>query len=375
MEKKIYIICDRFFDINKKNVSIGGIQTYILNLCDVAQKESLIPVVIQNGNLFQIDYFKGIEIVTVRTSNIPSYRLQNYILWRYYKNNSTSEDILLYATEGMVQRWKKGKTLSIQHGISWDIPKEGKGSRLSNIIGLLKKAKYAIWLSKKISYLDKIVCVDYNFVNWYKTQINYINTEYIVIPNFTRIAKECVLKKSEDDRVRIIFARRFQVYRGTRLFADVIAALLNKYSNLLVTIAGEGPDEPYLHDKLDKWDNVQFTKFSCEESIDMHSDKDIAVVPTVGSEGTSLSLLEAMSAGCAVICTNVGGMTNIVIDNYNGLMVNPEFNQLYKALERLILDSELRKRIAIRGRETVCEAFSYEIWESRWRKVLQTIND
>lgn len=49
-----------------------------------------------------------------------------------------------------------------------------------------------------------------------------------------------------------------------------------------------------------------------------------------------------MAAGCAVICTNVGGMTNIIIDGYNGLMINPDEDSLYKALDRLIEDKLLR---------------------------------
>ncbi|WP_420491566.1 glycosyltransferase [Neobacillus drentensis] len=53
----------------------------------------------------------------------------------------------------------------------------------------------------------------------------------------------------------------------------------------------------------------------------------------LGSEGTSLSLLEAMAAKCAEIATNVGGMTNIILDNYNGLIINPDESELYLALE------------------------------------------
>lgn len=97
---------------------------------------------------------------------------------------------------------------------------------------------------------------------------------------------------------------------------------------------------------------------------------DIAVVPTIGSEGTSLSLLEAMAAHCAVICTNVGGMTNIVIDQYNGLMIKPTEADLVYAIEDLIINVEKRNKLADRGYETVKQAFSHEVWSNRWKKVL-----
>ena len=102
---------------------------------------------------------------------------------------------------------------------------------------------------------------------------------------------------------------------------------------------------------------------------------DIAVVPTLASEGTSLSLLEAMSAQCAVVCTNVGGMTNIVIDGYNGTMVNPDSGSLYEAIDALIVDADLRKKLADTAYKTAKEGFSFERWEASWIKVIESFEE
>ena len=77
-----------------------------------------------------------------------------------------------------------------------------------------------------------------------------------------------------------------------------------------------------------------------------------------------------MAAECAVVCTNVGGMTNIVIDGYNGLMVNPDVEELYRALSRLVTDADLRTRVAENGFESVKGGFSLEQWENKWTNVL-----
>ena len=113
-----------------------------------------------------------------------------------------------------------------------------------------------------------------------------------------------------------------------------------------------------------------FTQYDAQNSIHFHQHYDIAVVPTTGSEGTSLSLLEAMSASCATICTNVGGMTNIIINGYNGLMVNPNIEELYEALKIVIKDKQLRESIAKKGHETVTKAFSLSKWENEWTTIL-----
>ena len=125
--------------------------------------------------------------------------------------------------------------------------------------------------------------------------------------------------------------------------------------------------------ELEEFENVKFIRYESHESLEIHQDKDIAVIPTIGSEGTSLSLLEAMTAQCAVICTNVGGMTNIVLDNYNGLMINPDENSLYNAMKKLILDEKLRQKLSQRAYVTVKEGFSYDIWKEKWISVLKEL--
>ena len=78
-----------------------------------------------------------------------------------------------------------------------------------------------------------------------------------------------------------------------------------------------------------------------------------------------------MAAHCAVLCTNVGGMTNIVIDGYNGLMVSPTSEELYIKLKQLVEDKQLRINLAERGYDTVEISFNLKKWEEKWTSVLK----
>ena len=149
--------------------------------------------------------------------------------------------------------------------------------------------------------------------------------------------------------------------------------LLNEYDNIDITIAGDGSDEKLLKENLESNPHVKFIRYQSSESLSIHSDKHIAVVPTLGSEGTSLSLLEAMASSCAVVCTNVGGMTNIVINGYNGLMVAPLEDDLYQALKTLIDNRKLRETLAARGYETIESTFSLARWQDGWRGILKSL--
>ena len=130
-----------------------------------------------------------------------------------------------------------------------------------------------------------------------------------------------------------------------------------------------------MHEHLDSHCNVHFIRFASNESLQIHQDKDIAIIPTIGSEGTSLSLLEAMASGCAVVCTNVGGMTNIVLDHYNGLMINPDEESLYQAIKLLIEDPILKTSLQKHAYETAKASFSLEMWKERWRHILKKVKN
>ncbi len=96
---------------------------------------------------------------------------------------------------------------------------------------------------------------------------------------------------------------------------------------------------------------------------------DIALIPTVESEGTSLSCLEAMACGNAIVATTVGGLTDLILPDFNGLLIEPRIADLRDAITRLLEDEELRRRLGRRGRK-VAQAFSITIWQERWKRVL-----
>lgn len=350
-------------------MSLGGIQTYITNLSIVLRNCGYNISIYQKSNEdFKVEYdgctingfaFEGNE------KGLPRFlyeKCRPFII--------LDTDILIFGCETFAVKNDVPRTIGIQHGIFWDKPNRVGCSNVIYFADYVYQA-YKSWLTiKRIKNIKKLVCVDYNFVNWYRALVAYPKVETTVIPNFSHIP-EVNIDKNKYRTVNIIFARRFYDYRGTRIFAEAIKKVISTYTNITVTVAGEGPDEGYFHQQFDMYPQINITKYNSEDALKLHADKHIAVIPTLGSEGTSLSLLEAMASKCAVICTNVGGMTNIVIDGYNGLMINPNEGDLYQAIKRLVDDEELRSALSERAFETVENAFSHELWTKRWKTVIE----
>lgn len=368
--KTAYIVYDNYLTPDGDKMSIGGIQTYITNLIPLLQEAGYCIHLYQQASLdFEIS--KGDVLITGVTikGKKKKKKYVNYLKRILPPLIDQERDLLIFACETLAFESKNYRSIAIQHGIFWDMPFWNANTHFKYLIYYVRKAKRAWDTIMRVSSVRYLVCVDYNFVNWYRALTAYPLMKFNTIPNFTDIPTQRPVKP--ENKINIIFARRFFEYRGTRLFTKAIKPLLHNYPNLFITIAGEGPDEQFLKKEFDGFDRVRFIKYQSNQSLTIHIDKHIAVVPTLGSEGTSLSLLEAMASGCAVICTNVGGMTNIVLDHYNGLIINPDEKELCNALSELINERNLRERISQNAYDTALSSFSIKKWQHSWRKVIK----
>ena len=366
----IDIISRSYFSYDGKHSTIGGVQTYITNLAKCFTNNGFNVTIIQRGIsdfVLNLGYAKILGFTTKSLN--PRKLTKELYLKRFSQRKETQKYITVIASDQVTPKINMPNSIVIQHGISWDMIDE---SNTSFTFSFLKKTIISYLLIRSLSYAENVVCVDYNYVNWYRTLVSHRRVKLDVIPNFASIPNP--IKKKDAYPIKIIYARRLIKYRGTRLFCEVAEMLCREYGDKIeITIAGEGPDKEWMVEKMSGFNNVHFISYSSNESLKIHADKHIAVVPTTGSEGTSLSLLEAMSANCAVICTNVGGMTNIVLDQYNGLMINPDEIELYEALKKLIDNSDKRNVLAEKAYETVKSSFSLELWQKRWLKVINEI--
>ena len=75
-------------------------------------------------------------------------------------------------------------------------------------------------------------------------------------------------------------------------------------------------------------------------------------------DGIPNVLAEAMATGRAVVSSNISGIPEIVTDEVNGLLIpQKDVEALAVALERLLKDADLRRRLGAASRETICEVF------------------
>ncbi len=88
------------------------------------------------------------------------------------------------------------------------------------------------------------------------------------------------------------------------------------------------------------------------ETLDIFRSASMTSAPSVWPEPFGLVALEAVAIGRAVVATRIGGLTDVVVDGENGLLVEPgDATGLAAALQRLVDDPALRRRLGDAGRE------------------------
>ena len=353
----LYVFQNSFFDLTGERYYSGGAERYVCDLASIARLFDLKIVLIQCGDKTAktpwIREKEGIKVIGVNSS-----------VKRYTSIISALPEPKFAIYSGFVY-WGNvfENSLIISHGITWD--GYGRNCSLVEIKSILEKFK-------------TVISVDTNTVSWFRSTFSKDLQEeakkFIVIPNYVDLEKFYPVTKNNEAPLTILFPRRLCSERGFDLFYSICSRLLENFPNVRIDFVGFVHTDT-IQQKLDVLmqsyeKRVSHQLVEADEMYKIYQNSDISVIPTLYSEGTSLSCLEAMASGNCVISTNVGGLPNLIISGYNGILVNPDQKELYDALVEVIVNHERRISLQKNALEVV-KVFSKKEWEKSWMKIFK----
>ena len=154
---------------------------------------------------------------------------------------------------------------------------------------------------------------------------------------------------------------RLSPVKGHEFLLEAFYYLLQKRKALLLLV-GDGPKADYFRKIIDDFDlaeSVRMVSSTDTPEIPI-SVMDIFVLPSL-QEGLSLSILEAQAGGKPVIATNVGGISQIILDGKTGCLVpSKDVQALLEKMELLVSDRNLANRLGEAGKERVRVKFNLE---------------
>jgi len=377
---RVFIIYWRYYDFFGRERAVGGIETYIHHLTSVTSDLGYVTFIYQCAAKNFVLNDGLVQVVGIKTPSLEVDSMKNLrvIMKAVLARANCESDIILFAQNEWSIKLNMYNTVSIQHGIAWDKPIEYLTQKAIFMTKYGEVIKRFVLRRHALKYFNRTrykVCVDYNFLNWYRT---YKNTDRntIVIPNSTELCDErAVMEKLSRGKgtIRILFARRFELFRGSRVIVELIKRVLQEYDNVVFTIAGSGTDEGLIKTHFANEPKVKVMQYISEEAVKTAFDHDITLVPSFGSEGTSFSVVEGFAAGTAVVAFDTGGITNMIINGYNGILVGQDIDELCAAVKYLIQNGADRNRIALNAYNVCKSSFSIENWSARWRELLMRV--
>jgi glycosyltransferase involved in cell wall biosynthesis len=148
--------------------------------------------------------------------------------------------------------------------------------------------------------------------------------------------------------------------KGLGVLLEAFAAVSGSHPEARLMIAGSGPEREKLEDHaaaLGIGQRCQWYPSAADVSPWLQQ-MDVFVLPSE-SEAFSNSLLEAMSSGCAVVASDVGGSPEMVEHEQTGLLFpSKDAAALAGCLERLLSSPSLRDRLAAAAAARVRERFT-----------------
>jgi glycosyltransferase involved in cell wall biosynthesis len=154
----------------------------------------------------------------------------------------------------------------------------------------------------------------------YSASIDRIDTVYSGLPLEELPYKQ---KQSQSKTLRIISVGRNHWMKGYLHALDAVAKLRNYGTAFQYTLIGIYPDEELLfqYHELGLGQHVQFLpKCSFNQVKDMIQSSDVLLLPSI-EEGIANVVLESMALGTLVITSDCGGMTEVVSNHINGIVV------------------------------------------------------
>src|SRR5581483_9878256 len=164
------------------------------------------------------------------------------------------------------------------------------------------------------------------------------------------------------DQFLVVWLGRMTEIKRVDDLLRIFAVLRRRGVDAVLALVGDGPnraDVQRLADELGVADAVRFAGFRADVgSVFRACD---AVALTSANEGTPVSLIEALAAGCAVVTTDVGGARDVVDDGRAGFLVPAgDLDGFADRLEELAGSPELRRRLGEAGRKHVFARYSVD---------------
>lgn len=244
-----------------------------------------------------------------------------------------------------------------------------KSSRLMQkyIFKTLKKINGAIVLGKSLKYIFQGIIPD---------------SKIYVVENGINFKMQKTHNKNNEIK-KILYLGNLIETKGVLNIVKAIPMVIGKNNNVLFTFVGEWQNDFFKSKVMDIVINNNLEKYVKFTGVLTGTDKekeffesDIFLFPTYyPEEGQPLVLIEAMAAGLPIITTDKGCISEMIIHNENGIIIEKNnVEEIAVSVAELINDIDLCRNFSINNIQKYKNYYTQEDFCNRFFKVIDDVN-
>lgn len=180
---------------------------------------------------------------------------------------------------------------------------------------------------------------------------------------------------NQGDRKVVLFVGRLAEKKGVKYLIEAM-----KNINALLVVVGDGPlREDLKKQAFEIEEKVLFLGAKTHEELKViYASADIFVCPSITAkdgdqEGFGLVMLEAMASGLPVVASNSGGITQLIVDEVNGLLCKEKcVDEIADKVKNVLDNKELQNKIINNMKNTLRE-HDYEIISQKYIKIVEDV--
>ena len=171
----------------------------------------------------------------------------------------------------------------------------------------------------------------------------------------------------------------FEHRKGHPDLFDAMSELVNgTLPNAHLMMVGDGPDETMLKERVQALGlerSVSFFPFTSEPNY-VFERIDMTVLPSLYKEGLPNVLLESMAMGVPVVSSDIGGVSEIVLEGETGYMVEPgDKSALAEAITKVWKNRDTYQTMRIKARKLIESQFDKATQFDRFISYFHTLKN
>jgi glycosyltransferase involved in cell wall biosynthesis len=182
-------------------------------------------------------------------------------------------------------------------------------------------------------------------------------------------------RNAENGKFEILCVGRLVPAKGQHILIRALESVVKHGGDVRLRFVGDGPDRRSLEDFAERAGVAARVFFEGSVNQDricqFYNQADMFVLPSF-AEGVPVVLMEAMSMELPCVTTRITGISELIRDGIDGLLVAPsDHEELSRTIERLMAEPKLRRDIGEAGRKRVMSCYDLDTNTSRLAEVFR----